>query len=316
MTGMRRNEVLGLKWADIDFKKKTTLAQPRARRHRLRAPPDPRQDPQRPPPHRPRRHHARGARRLAGAPGRRVRRRSVSTATGGCSPTATANPSTPTPSPRPSSGSPAAPASRSSACTTCATPTARLLIKEGVPVKVVSERLGHANIAFTIQTYQHVLPGMQADAARVYERLTAPVPPAPAEHGGTPGEPPEEDRLNPVGTPRQRRRPRSLTWAFIAQLVAGEGFEPRPSGYEPDELPDCSTPRRTGQDNRRRSGTEPRTGGGSGRNDENECRPRAGRGDHARARVHAAGTGKPSGASRSVRRRRAHRRDGGRHRDL
>jgi integrase len=56
-----------------------------------------------------------------------------------------------------------------------------LLIKEGVPVKVVSERLGHANIAFTIQTYQHVLPGMQADAARTYQRLTAPVPPAPAE---------------------------------------------------------------------------------------------------------------------------------------
>ena len=53
-----------------------------------------------------------------------------------------------------------------------------LLIKDGVPVKVVSERLGHANIAFTIQTYQHVLPGMQADAARIYERLTAPVPPA------------------------------------------------------------------------------------------------------------------------------------------
>ena len=56
-----------------------------------------------------------------------------------------------------------------------------LLIKEGVPVKVVSERLGHANIAFTIQTYQHVLPGMQADATRTYERLTAPVPPATAD---------------------------------------------------------------------------------------------------------------------------------------
>jgi integrase len=53
-----------------------------------------------------------------------------------------------------------------------------LLIKEGVPVKVVTERLGHANIAFTIETYQHVLPGMQADAARTYQRLAAPVPPA------------------------------------------------------------------------------------------------------------------------------------------
>ena len=45
---------------------------------------------------------------------------------------------------------------------------ATLLIKEGVPVKVVSERLGHATTAFTIKTYQHVLPGMQADAANLF----------------------------------------------------------------------------------------------------------------------------------------------------
>jgi integrase len=48
-----------------------------------------------------------------------------------------------------------------------------LLIKAGVPVKVVSERLGHGNPAFTIDTYQHVLPGMQADAARIFEKLIA-----------------------------------------------------------------------------------------------------------------------------------------------
>jgi integrase len=51
-----------------------------------------------------------------------------------------------------------------------------LLIKEGVPVKVVSERLGHAHIAHTIQTYQHLLPGMGADAAARFERLARPVP--------------------------------------------------------------------------------------------------------------------------------------------
>lgn len=51
-----------------------------------------------------------------------------------------------------------------------------LLIKEGVAVKVVSERLGHAHIAHTIQTYQHLLPGMGADAARTYERIIEPVP--------------------------------------------------------------------------------------------------------------------------------------------
>ncbi len=49
-----------------------------------------------------------------------------------------------------------------------------LLIKAGIPVKVVSERLGHANPAFTIDTYQHVLPGMQAEAARMFESLIAP----------------------------------------------------------------------------------------------------------------------------------------------
>jgi integrase len=53
-----------------------------------------------------------------------------------------------------------------------------LLLKEGVPVKVVSERLGHAHIAHTLQTYQHILPGMQADAARTTERLANPRPPA------------------------------------------------------------------------------------------------------------------------------------------
>jgi integrase len=46
-----------------------------------------------------------------------------------------------------------------------------LLIKAGVPVKVVSERLGHGNPAFTIDTYQHVLPGMQQEAARTFEQL-------------------------------------------------------------------------------------------------------------------------------------------------
>ena len=51
-------------------------------------------------------------------------------------------------------------------------------------MKVVSERLGHANIAFTIETYQHVLPGMQSDAAHAFERSShrafhRPPPPAP-----------------------------------------------------------------------------------------------------------------------------------------
>lgn len=39
------------------------------------------------------------------------------------------------------------------------------LIKVGVPIKVVSERLGHASTAFTMDVYTDVLTGMQEDAA-------------------------------------------------------------------------------------------------------------------------------------------------------
>ena len=39
------------------------------------------------------------------------------------------------------------------------------LIKVGVPMKVVSERLGHASTAFTMDVYTDVLSGMQEDAA-------------------------------------------------------------------------------------------------------------------------------------------------------
>jgi integrase len=42
---------------------------------------------------------------------------------------------------------------------------ATLLLKEGVNVKIVSERLGHANIGITLDTYAHVLPSMQQQAA-------------------------------------------------------------------------------------------------------------------------------------------------------
>jgi integrase len=48
---------------------------------------------------------------------------------------------------------------------------ATLLLHAGVPPKVVSERLGHATVAFTMQVYAHVIPGMQADAASAFGNL-------------------------------------------------------------------------------------------------------------------------------------------------
>jgi integrase len=50
---------------------------------------------------------------------------------------------------------------------------ASIALKAGVPVKVISERLGHENPAFTMKQYAHVIPGMQADAARVVAALVA-----------------------------------------------------------------------------------------------------------------------------------------------
>lgn len=38
--------------------------------------------------------------------------------------------------------------------------------KMGVPAKVVSERLGHSTVSITLDLYSHVLPGMQEDAAQ------------------------------------------------------------------------------------------------------------------------------------------------------
>jgi integrase len=42
---------------------------------------------------------------------------------------------------------------------------ATLMLQQGVHPKIVQERLGHANIAVTLDTYSHVLPGLQEAAA-------------------------------------------------------------------------------------------------------------------------------------------------------
>ncbi len=46
---------------------------------------------------------------------------------------------------------------------------ATIMLKEGIHPKIVSERLGHASINITLDTYSHVLPGMQETAALAFE---------------------------------------------------------------------------------------------------------------------------------------------------
>jgi len=46
---------------------------------------------------------------------------------------------------------------------------ATLMLKAGVHPKIVSEMLGHARVAFTLDTYTHVVPGLQEAAAKILD---------------------------------------------------------------------------------------------------------------------------------------------------
>lgn len=48
---------------------------------------------------------------------------------------------------------------------------ASLLLQAGVDIKVISERLGHSSIRITYDLYAHLLPGMQEDAVNKLENL-------------------------------------------------------------------------------------------------------------------------------------------------
>ena len=45
------------------------------------------------------------------------------------------------------------------------------MLTKGVHPKVVSERLGHASIGITLDTYSHVLPSLQTEAAAAFNQF-------------------------------------------------------------------------------------------------------------------------------------------------
>jgi integrase len=51
---------------------------------------------------------------------------------------------------------------------------ASIMLKQGVHPKVVSERLGHSRVGVTLDIYSHVLPGLQAEAASLVEQAVLP----------------------------------------------------------------------------------------------------------------------------------------------
>jgi len=46
---------------------------------------------------------------------------------------------------------------------------ATLMLQQGIHPKIVSERLGHSSVGITLDTYSHVLPGLQEAAAKRFE---------------------------------------------------------------------------------------------------------------------------------------------------
>jgi integrase len=52
---------------------------------------------------------------------------------------------------------------------------AALMLNHGVPVIIVSRRLGHSRPSITLDLYGHLIPGLQADAAEKMDELVTPV---------------------------------------------------------------------------------------------------------------------------------------------
>lgn len=48
---------------------------------------------------------------------------------------------------------------------------ASLMLKAGIHPKIVQERLGHSSISITLDTYSHMMPGSQQEAAARFEEV-------------------------------------------------------------------------------------------------------------------------------------------------
>jgi integrase len=102
----------------------------------------------------------------------------------------------------------------------------------GIPAKIVSERLGHANIAITMDTYSHVLPGLDAQAAGTVARLIL----------GKPRRSTRSDDKPLTSGPRAARRRREVKGEPAGQELGDRGdSNPRPSGPQ-SESPACIIP--------------------------------------------------------------------------
>jgi len=106
---------------------------------------------------------------------------------------------------------------------------ASLLIEAGKELQYIQQQLGHHSAAFTLSVYGHLLPRDRRGEVNCLDDQ-----PAPIRTPGAPGEDGTESAEN--------ERPRDASESQGLRKLRGEDLNLRPSGYEPDELPDCSTP--------------------------------------------------------------------------
>ncbi len=52
------------------------------------------------------------------------------------------------------------------------------MLRQGIHPKIVSERLGHSNVAITLDTYSYILPGLQEAAAHKFDEGLRTTPPS------------------------------------------------------------------------------------------------------------------------------------------
>jgi hypothetical protein len=97
----------------------------------------------------------------------------------------------------------------------------------GIPAKIVSERLGHANIAITMDTYSHVLPGLDELAAGTVAQLIL---------GKPRRQKPSDDKSLTRGRGAARRRKEVKGEAPGQRWGDRRDLNPRPSGPQPDAL--------------------------------------------------------------------------------
>jgi len=83
-------------------------------------------------------------------------------------------------------------------------------LQAGVSPKIISERLGHATVAFTLQTYAHVIPAMDEAAAAMAAALIL------TDSAGEPN----GSNLGSIGSEGALQK--ELTWAK-AQVSGGSG---------------------------------------------------------------------------------------------